>query len=185
MLNELLRQWLHIGLGLLAFIVPYISLLQFRLGLSILVLFVVIVGFLVPVKQKLFRKNERFFSVGAVSYFGILLLLSLVVEPWLVAASWVVLAFGDGSATLVGVAMNSTALPWNHNKSWVGLVSFMVVSMLALCILAFQFTLPVVEIWPMLAIVSFVAAGIESLPLSIDDNISIPVVVTALLFILL
>ena len=38
-----------------------------------------------------------------------------------------ILAFGDGSATLIGSLFRGPRLPWNCNKSWVGTLGFVVV----------------------------------------------------------
>ena len=40
-----------------------------------------------------------------------------------------ILAFGDGSATLVGLAFGGKSLPWNRRKSWAGVIGFLLIAL--------------------------------------------------------
>src|SRR4029077_11059384 len=40
-----------------------------------------------------------------------------------------ILAFGDGSATLVGLLVGRKKLPWNDRKSWAGVAAFIVAAL--------------------------------------------------------
>ena len=40
-----------------------------------------------------------------------------------------ILAFGDGSATLVGLAFGRKPLPWNRRKSWAGAIGFLLIGL--------------------------------------------------------
>jgi len=76
----------------------------------------------------LLRPEERAsrFSRGVVLYPAILLLIFVVFRSRLELAAgvWVLLAVGDGMATLSGLAFQGPRLPWNHKKTWSGLVAF-------------------------------------------------------------
>lgn len=48
--------------------------------------------------------------------------------PEIAFAALAILAFGDGSATLGGKVFRGPALPWNPQKTWSGLLSFLVVA---------------------------------------------------------
>src|SRR5258708_9584353 len=71
-------------------------------------------------------RHERGWDFGIVIYpvaVGVL----IVTFNWhieLAAIGWVLLAFGDGTATLAGRAMPLAPLPWNGTQSWGGLLAF-------------------------------------------------------------
>lgn len=102
----------------------------------------------------------------------------------LAAAVWGILAFGDGMASLVGRRVGATSLPWNPDKSWAGLVAFVVAGTLAGAGLMIWVQggrgvdgvlSPDAASWPAtlgwVAVAAFAAAGAESLRLRLDDNI--------------
>ena len=41
----------------------------------------------------------------------------------LVAAVWAMMAFGDPAAAIAGRTVGGPALPWNRDKTWVGLLA--------------------------------------------------------------
>jgi uncharacterized protein (TIGR00297 family) len=75
------------------------------------------------------HESERAFSLGIALYPAAVLVLILVF--WsrleLAAATWALLAFGDGMATVAGVTIGSAPLPWNREKSWAGFLAFVIV----------------------------------------------------------
>lgn len=78
------------------------------------------------------RANE---SGGAAPVAGyalsvIMLLLLFPRHLELAFALLAILAFGDGSATLFGLLIRGRKLPWNHAKSWSGLLAFICVGSL-------------------------------------------------------
>ena len=127
-------------------------------------------------------------------------------EHWRTVAVWAVLAFGDGMSSLVGMFFGGPKLPWNLRKSWSGLVAFVLFGTLGAALLVstvvltgtHNITLVFVSIancpsdqvivtldrgaWaslPVLAtglLLAVVCAVVESLPLKLDDNLSIPAV---------
>lgn len=121
---------------------------------------------------------------GLVIYpFSVLLLVvAFRGSPDLAAAAWAILAFGDGAATLAGRAAGagSRRWPWNPAKSMIGTAAFVVAGGVGACALAW-WTGPAVEPlrpWWMLTLVPLLAAGaaglVETLPIRMDDNLSVP-----------
>jgi len=107
------------------------------------------------------------------------LLLLFPAVPELGMTLLVILAFGDGSATLSGLLLGGRALPWNRNKTWSGLISFLCLSA-PLAFLAFTATAS--PSWPLMHALQVSAAGAvagafaETFPLRGSDNTSVGVV---------
>jgi len=121
----------------------------------------------------------------------------------IVAAAWGILAFGDGAATLVGRASRPTAeiaenaetrfsarsassavkrghLPWNPDKTIAGTLAFVVFGGMAGVALAW-WTRPAVAPPPPMAftivaplVAAVAAAFAETVPVRLDDNITVP-----------
>ncbi len=129
------------------------------------------------------RDTARGYPLGILFYPLSVLLLILAFPRRLdiVAAAWGILAFGDGAATIVGTRFRSRALPWNPDKSVGGSLAFAAAGALAgaaLCL----WTRPAVSPIPPLAfalgapvLAAVAAAGVESMRIRLDDNISVPI----------
>ncbi len=108
-------------------------------------------------------------------------------EPWIAAAVWGILAFGDGTASLLGQALGGAKLPWNERKSWSGFLAFIVFGTLgSACLAAWTQRLPLVDAWHtglgvLMLLVVVACALVETLPTTLDDNITVPVVGASLL----
>jgi len=126
----------------------------------------------------------RGYPVGILAYPLAVLGLVLVFRErlWMAAAGWGILAVGDGMAGLVGQAAGGPRLPWNARKGWSGLVAFVVFGAAAAAFLiAWTARLPLAaeaSHWPrtlgMALALALVCALVESLPTTIDDNLSVP-----------
>lgn len=86
---------------------------------------------------------------------------------------------GDGMADIVGRRLGYLgALPWNKEKSWIGsLAMFITTSVLSVLLLKFFSAIGTLDSSINLAAilaVSFIATLVESLPIPVDDNISVP-----------
>lgn len=97
----------------------------------------------------------------------------------IVAASWGVLAAGDGFATLVGAHMRTAPLSWNRAKSVGGLVAFIAFGAaagvgLAVWTGAGRSGLPVAWLLVAPALAAIVAGFVETAPIRLNDNISVP-----------
>jgi phytol kinase len=90
---------------------------------------------------------------------------------------------GDGVADIIGRRYGSTKLPYNRKKSWIGSVSMLVSGFLLSIGMLYYFSilgylhLDWDEATLKVALVSFVATLVESLPITdvLDDNISVPI----------
>ncbi len=98
---------------------------------------------------------------------GILFALSMLRNDSAAAISVIlILALGDGFATYIGTRYGRHKLPWNRNKTFEGTIGFAAGAIFAL------FAMPV----PATIFVVVLATIIESLPLKVNDNITLPVV---------
>jgi uncharacterized protein (TIGR00297 family) len=99
-------------------------------------------------------------------------------ELWKAAAVWGVLALGDGMASLVGQAAGGPRLFWNPKKSWAGFAA-MVVFGAAGCagLAAWTLRQPVdAGLVGLSLCVALACAWAESLPTTLDDNLTVPLV---------
>ena len=169
--NEILRKSLHIAFGFFAFTLKFLpwwaaagvaaaAIAGNGLGLHR------IVGSGVS-------RHERGYDEGIVLYPTAVLLLILVFRNHLhyAAIAWALLAFGDGVATLAGKSLRIATLPWHPDKSWGGLLAFVLVGgAMAYAAGAWMGYRNVIVI----AVATFAAAIVESLPLHVDDNLTVP-----------
>jgi uncharacterized protein (TIGR00297 family) len=135
--------------------------------------------------SSLYRPNDaaRGYPLGILFY--PLSVLALIVafprRPDIVAAAWGILAFGDGAATIVGTRVQGRPIPWNPDKTVAGSVAFIGAGALAGAALAW-WTRPAVSPMPPLlftlgapVLAAVAAAGVESIRVRLDDNISVPI----------
>src|SRR5262249_1273831 len=193
---ESARQWVHIGSGLFALLLRFLSpwqasaLAAFALAFNLLAL--PHIG-----GRRLYRPVDeaRGFPLGILLYPLAVLLLTLIFpsRPDITAAAWGVLALGDGAATLAGHASRRITteraepgsagrgqLPWNPDKSVAGTAAFIVFGGLGAVALAW-WVRPAVAAPPPLGFTlaaplaaAVVAAFVETIPVRLDDNISVP-----------
>jgi len=129
----------------------------------------------------------------------------------IVAAAWAILALGDGAATLVGrrvannaesaahshgkrsagaasSALNRGRLPWNRDKTVAGTTAFVVCGAIGGVAMAW-WTRPAISPLPSLTFVivapvaaAIAAAFVETIPVRLDDNASVPATAAFLLW---
>lgn len=170
--NELLRKSLHIGFGFVAFALKWLT---WEAAAAVCV--VAIVGnwlFLHRLVGRGVARHERGYDAGIVLYPVAVLLLVLTFRHQLhfAAIGWTLLAFGDGFATLAGkFSARRRSLPWNPDKSWAGLIAFFIAgSAMSIAVAHWlDYYQPIV-----ILIAALAAAITESLPLRIDDNLTVP-----------
>jgi uncharacterized protein (TIGR00297 family) len=141
--------------------------------------------------RRLWRETDhgRGYPVGILLYPLAVLALILVFhdEPWKAAALWGILAIGDGMAAFLGLAMGGPRLPWNPTKSWAGLLAFAVFGATAASVLAvWTLRLPLAawaspRVLALTVPVALVCALVESMPTTLDDNLTVPLVGAAAL----
>ena len=189
--SERARQWVHIGSGLFALLLRILTwwqaaaLAAFALAFNALAL---------PRLggRRLYRPVDeaRGFPLGILLYPLAVLLLVLLFPSRLdiVAAAWAILAFGDGFATLIGRATRSRHLPWNPDKTIGGTTAFIVCGALGGMCFAWWVRPalappPPVAFTILAPLAAAVAAGfVETIPVRLDDNISVPATAAAVLW---
>ncbi|MEK6371840.1 MAG: DUF92 domain-containing protein [Acidobacteriota bacterium] len=169
--NEGLRKFLHIVFGLFAVALKYIP---WRVA-AIVAAVAVIANWLLlhRLVGKRVARHARGYDPGIVLYPAAVLALILIFN-WhieIAAAAWVIMAFGDGFATLLGKAVPLARLPWNRDKSAGGTIAFLLFGGAAAFAMARIFGGPP----PLALAVAIVTAAIaESLPLRLNDNVVVP-----------
>ncbi len=175
MFTEEKRQIVHILLLLLAFLLKYYSRWYIA---GILFLLLLASVFLVPkskIKVHLYRSFENNKMHGGFYYFLALIIIVLIFPLPIAAASWAILALGDGMATLVGKNFKDYQLPWNKHKSYPGTISFIIFGAIGAFILL-KWMIPEISIAQSFSLglkAAIVAGIIESLPLRVNDNITV------------
>ena len=140
----------------------------------------------------LYRANDRArgYPIGIVLYPLAVLALILVFpkRPDIVAASWAILAFGDSAATIAGRAMGGPTLPWNRDKTGAGTAAFVLAGGAAGVALAW-WTAPAVAAAPGAVYLTaaplaaaVTAALVETIPVRLDDNLSVPAAAAGMLW---
>jgi uncharacterized protein (TIGR00297 family) len=97
------------------------------------------------------------------------------------AAAWAIMALGDGMATVIGEAAQGPALCWNRQKTWSGFISFALAGTVGAYLLTRWIApgIPPHKTLMVCAVASLLGAAFESIPITLDDNISVALVVGA------
>ncbi len=101
-----------------------------------------------------------------------------------VAAVWAIMALGDGMASVVGGAVRGPALPYNRGKTWSGFFGFIIAGTAG----AYALTrwvapsLPEEKVLLVSAATAVVGALVETLPIRLDDNLTVPLVCGGFVF---
>jgi uncharacterized protein (TIGR00297 family) len=127
---------------------------------------------------------DRGYSVGILAYPLSVLALVLLFRDrlWMAAMGWGILAVGDGMASLAGQVVGGPRLPWNERKSWTGFAAFVLFGAAAAAFLAAWTTRspldPSAPHWPrtlgVALALALACALVESLPSTLDDNVTVP-----------
>lgn len=101
-----------------------------------------------------------------------------------VAAAWAILALGGGAASLAGGAMDGPQLPWNPKKTWTGFAGFVIAGSAGAYVLTRWVSphLPLDKTFMISLAGSLVGALVESLPILLDDNLTVPLVSGGFIF---
>lgn len=169
--NENLRKSVHIAFGLFAFVLSWIPW-----WLAAIAALAAVAGnwlVLHRVVGTRVSRHERGYDAGIILYPIAVLALIVVFRHDLpiAAVAWTTLAFGDGFATVIGQRWRGGSLPWNRAKSWGGLAAFLIAGCAAGVAVSAWLGGP-----PLRFVIAAVVAGAiaESLPLGVDDNITVP-----------
>ena len=182
--SESARQWVHIGSGAFAILLRWLTWWQ----AALLALTALVFNLLLLPRiggRQIYRPADvaRGFPLGILLYplSVLLLILTFPSRLDLAAAGWAILAVGDGTATLVGHrATTSRRLPWNPDKSVAGTTAFIVFAGAAGVAMAWWVRPNVTPLPPMAftllapLVAAIVAGFVESIPVKLDDNLSVP-----------
>ena len=196
MTAESARQWVHIGSGLFALLLRFLT---WRQASALAVTALVFNALVLPRigGRRLYRPIDaaRGFPLGILLYPLSVLILILAFPERLdiVAAAWGVLAFGDGFATLIGKYIKDTKgtkdtkwercagrLSWHSDKTIAGTTAFVVFGSVAGVALACWTRSSVTPRPPLMfslvapMVAAAVGALVETIPVRLDDNISVP-----------
>ena len=179
--SETRRQVVHIAMAGFALLLPYLTWPQAAaLALSALLFNALALGRIAP--QIIRRTDARGARAGVLFYpLSILALILLFPHrPDIVAAAWGVLALGDGMATIAGQSIGGARLPWNPEKSWIGLAAFVVAGGAGGAALS-AWVAPSIDPVPIAAFTvwapvaaAIVAGFAETMPIGLDDNLTVP-----------
>jgi len=183
--GELGRKLLHVGVGAFALLLRYLTWPE-AAGLAAAAF---VFNWQVLPRlggRRLWRDAEHGagYALGILLYplSVLLLVLALREDKWMVAAVWGLMAVGDGTASIVGQAVEGPRLPWNPRKGWAGLLAFAFFGGLAAGLLAvWTLEMPLraaASPWILTVVVplALLCAVVESLPTTLDDNLTVPLV---------
>lgn len=179
----------------LAFLLPFVTWPQAALGA---LLAVVLIRYLLPQLDLDLRKHPPDASftgsldseaspwTGLVLYSLSVLALILIFRHHLevVAAAWAFMALGDGAAAIAGQAIKSPELPWNAAKTAAGFGAFVVIGTPAALALTLWVNpaLPASKALPISALAALLGAAVESAPIGLDDNLTVPLATGGFVF---
>jgi uncharacterized protein (TIGR00297 family) len=187
--SETRRQLVHMGMGAFALLLRWLAWWQaiaLAAGALAFNLFV-----LPSVARGLYRPGDRGRGLHGIVFYPIAVLLLLVLfarNLYIAAGAWGVLAAGDGLATIVGRSFGRVRWPWNPEKSVAGSAALALGGGAAGVFLAWWCrdaastvtTTPLIVAAPIAAAVA--AAAVESVPVRLDDNLSVALTAGAVIW---
>ena len=188
--SETSRQLVHMTMGAVALLLRWLPWWQAAVLAAGALAFNLFV--LPRIGPSLYRPGDRERGVHGIVFYPFAVLMLLLVfptRPDIVAGAWGILALGDGIATLAGRALGGRRWPWNREKTVSGSVAFAVCGAAAGAFLAWWCRPATVPPPSMLfsigapIAVAIVAALVETIPVRLDDNLSVAAASGALLWV--
>ena len=180
--SEDARKLVHIGFGACAFLLRSLTWQQAALLAFIALAFNVLV--MPRIGRGIYRPADllRKYAHGIIFYPLAVLLLILAFPSRLdiAASAWAILALGDGMASLVGTRARGPRIPWNAEKSLAGSVAMFVFGGIGGVLLMWWCSANASAApasWYIVAAPiagALVAAFVETVPVRLDDNLSVP-----------
>ena len=180
--SEDARKLVHIGFGACAFLLRSLTWQQAALLAFIALAFNVLV--MPRIGRGIYRPADllRKYAHGIIFYPLAVLLLILAFPSRLdiAASAWAILALGDGMASLVGTRARGPRIPWNTEKSLAGSVAMFVFGGIGGVVLMWWCSANASVApasWYIVAAPiagALVAAFVETVPVRLDDNLSVP-----------
>jgi uncharacterized protein (TIGR00297 family) len=187
--SETARQIVHMTMGGFALLLAWLTWWQAIALAAVAVAFNVVA--LPRMAGRLLRPGDAARPLHGIVLYPIAVLLLLLAFPRrldIAAAAWGILALGDGSATLAGRAIGGPRWPWNREKTLAGSATFALVGGAAGVFLAW-WCRDAVQPAPPLAFTlaapvaaALVAAAVETVPVRLDDNLSVALSAGAVLW---
>jgi uncharacterized protein (TIGR00297 family) len=191
MFSETARQIVHMSMSVFALLLRVLTWRQAAVCALAALLFNAVVlpraGGRVIIRP---ADASRGYPVGILIYpiSVLLLILAFPLRLDIAAVAWGIMAIGDGAATLAGRRWGRHRLGWNPDKSIEGLLAFVITGGAAAVFFAW-WTAPAIAPPPPVSFIVFasvlaaVAAGlVETVPVALDDNISVPATAGAVLW---
>lgn len=189
--SEDFRQIVHISMGAIALVLRFATWWEAAILAGVAVAINAHALHRLP-GPSLYRESERgrrYLSGVTLYPLAIaVLILALPARLDIVAAAWAILAFGDGMATVVGRRAAGARIPWNGSKSVAGSAAFVVFGGAAgslLCVWCRPPIVPAPYMWFSVAVpfvAAAAAAAVETIPIRLDDNVSVPLTAAAVLW---
>ena len=182
------RKIVHMSMLSFAFLLPYLTWTQ-AAGCALLALLfnlVVLPRLDVDLRKGTAAAPPAGVWTGIVIYpISVLALILLYRHAmYVVGATWAILALGDGLAGVAGSAWRGPTLPWNRGKTWSGFLAFLVAGTAGAYVLT-RWTAPTLApdfALRVCAATALVGALVESAPIRLDDNATVPLVAGAFMF---
>jgi uncharacterized protein (TIGR00297 family) len=175
--SESARQSVHVAMGGFALLLRWLTWPQ-AVGLAAVALAFNL--FVLPrVASGLYRPGDRARRLHGIVYYPLSVLILLLLFPSrldMVAAAWGILAAGDGIATIAGKAIGGARWPWNPDKTVAGTIAFVLAASaagIALALWCRPETVPPAFAWIGVPIAAIAAAFVETIPIALDDNLSV------------
>lgn len=175
--GEAARRLVHLGAGGLAFTLKHLSVAQAALIAFAALLF----NHLVLPRvggEALFRRGERARPLeSGIHLYPVAVLLLVLLFGWrpeVAAVGWVIMAAGDPAAAAVGQWLGGRPIPWNRGKTLSGSLAFAVAAAVASWVMLVYMGRPAGEAAALAIPTALFAAGIESLPWRLNDNLTVP-----------
>jgi uncharacterized protein (TIGR00297 family) len=182
------RKLVHVSMLSFAFLLPFLTWVQ-AAGAAVLALLFNL--FILPhIAVDLSKRADG--DAAANIWTGIVLypisVLALILfyrnHMHIAAAAWAIMALGDGAASVAGESLRGPALPWNREKTWSGFCGFVIVGTAGAYVLSrwVSPSLPAGRVLLICAATALVGGVVESVPIRLDDNVSVPLVSGAFMF---
>ncbi len=172
--SEWKRKAVHAGMGLFALTLRW---LDWKIAALLALVALLFNLFVMPrIGRGIYRDSSRPRDTGIVSYAAMVLVLILLFRGKYIpiaAAVWAMMAFGDPAASIAGKLLGGPKLPWNREKTWIGLASNWAVAGSS-SVLVFWFVFAR-NLGPSAVAILMIGSGLyaflESVHAGLDDNI--------------
>jgi uncharacterized protein (TIGR00297 family) len=190
MAGEYLRKSIHMLVLLPALLLRWVNdpwthfdtaWILFMVWVSLLINYFLLGSVSGGIFRDLGKKRDWGIIIYPIAIFALVLLYADNI--WIIGGAFAMQAIGDGVATMAGLRFGGPKLPWNRKKSYAGTVSFAIAGWIGtlLIIIWIEPDLPShMLVFPCLITAVFCAIT-ESLPISVNDNLTVPLLAGVML----